>query len=290
MRRLAILLLLLAAPAFAKPLVLTTLKPLTLIVAAVAGDIVEVRQLLPDGDSPHHWALQMSGRRLLDSADLVLWIGPDMESALVDGIAVRDRARVITAVDLPALQWPPAQPGDSANIRDAHIWLSPVNAAVIARAVTDWLIQAHPGQQEALRARAMIFDELMVRTQASIDRRLRAVKQQKFVVDHDGLRHFVAAFGLRQVGYFTDAGDRGIGARAMERLFAETGVKCLVTEPGHIGQMQPMARRLGAKLAVVDPFGAGVKPGSGAYGDFLAGIGEQLAGCLGAAPIAEAPR
>lgn len=290
MSRLAILLVLFAMPAFAKPLVLTTLKPLTMIVTAVAGDVVEVRQLLPDGDSPHHWALKMSDRRVLDSADLVLWIGPDMESALAEGVAVRDRAKVITAVDLPALQWPPAPPGDGANVRDAHIWLSPVNAAVIARAVADWLIHAHPGQQQALRARALAFGELMARTQASIDRRLRPVKQQRFVVDHDGLRHFVAAFGLHQVGYFTDAGDRGIGARAMNRLFAETGIKCLVAEPGHIGQMRSMARRLDARLAVIDPFGAGVRPGPEAYGDFLAGIGEQLADCLDAAPMAGAPR
>jgi zinc transport system substrate-binding protein len=287
MRRLVLVLLLFALPATAKPLVLATIRPLTMIVAAVAGDAVEVRQLLPDGDSPHHWALKMSDRRLLDRADLVLWIGPDMETALVDGVAIRQVDGVITAIDLPQMQWPPPMPTEREGVRDAHIWLSPANAATIARAVADWLVRAHPEQQDAVRVRERAFIDSMARTQASVDARLASVRDRKFVVDHDGLRHFVAAFGLHQAGYFTDAGDRDIGAREMDRLLAQTDIRCLVVEPGHTGQMQQMARRLGARLAVVDPFGADVAPAPDAYGRFLAGIGEQLAECLGEKSVAK---
>lgn len=290
MHRFAILVLLLALPASAKPVVLTTIKPLTMIVAAVAGDAVEVRQLLPDGDSPHHWSLKMSDRRLLDSADLVLWIGPDMEGALIDGIALRAVVNVITAVDLPALHWPPAEPGESVGVRDAHVWLSPANAVAIAGAVATWLTRAYPDQQPRLSANAAAFTALMARTEALIAQRLRPVKQEKFIVDHDGLRHFVATFGLRQLGYLSNAGDVNVGAREMNRLVAETAVKCVVAEPGSSPQrVQHLADKLNAHLVVIDTFAVAVAPGADAYGRFLSGIGEQLATCLGEPPGSAAP-
>lgn len=282
MHRLAILLLLLAIPASAKPLVLTTIKPLTMIVTAVAGDWVEIRQLLPDGETPHHWSLKMSDRRLLDGADVVLWIGPDMEASLVDAIAVREQHAVITAVDLPDLRWPPPQPGATSSSRDAHVWLSPANAVAIARGLASWLARAYPDRQNRLQSGERAFAELMARTEGSIEKQLQAVKNEKFVVDHDGLRHFVATFGLHQIGYLRDAADAKPGAREMSRLLAETGVKCVVAEPGSSSdRTRQLARRLDAKITVIDTFAGSIAPGPDAYGRFLTGIGEHLAACLG---------
>ena len=73
---------LVAASAFAEPRVLTSIKPLQLIAAAVQDGVGTPDVLLPAGASPHHYTLRPSDLRQVKEADLVYWIGPDLEGFL----------------------------------------------------------------------------------------------------------------------------------------------------------------------------------------------------------------
>jgi zinc transport system substrate-binding protein len=60
-----------------KPLqLLSSIKPVQLIVAAIAGDRAQVDVLLPATTSPHLYQLRPSDRQALSDADKVFWIGP----------------------------------------------------------------------------------------------------------------------------------------------------------------------------------------------------------------------
>ena len=59
--------------------VLTSIKPLQLIAAAVQDGAGTPDVLLPPGASPHSYALRPSDVRRLREAQLFYWIGPDME-------------------------------------------------------------------------------------------------------------------------------------------------------------------------------------------------------------------
>ncbi|MBA4246051.1 MAG: zinc ABC transporter substrate-binding protein, partial [Pseudomonas sp.] len=74
--------LLFAAPAFAEVRVLTSIKPLQLIAAAVQDGVGKPGVLLPPGASPHHFTLRPSDIRNVREADLLYWIGPDLETFL----------------------------------------------------------------------------------------------------------------------------------------------------------------------------------------------------------------
>ncbi len=60
--------------------VVTSMKPLGFIAAAIRrwGDRDQV--LLPDGASEHDYSLRPSDVKRLQNADLVVWIGPEMGS------------------------------------------------------------------------------------------------------------------------------------------------------------------------------------------------------------------
>ncbi len=62
--------------------IVTSIKPLELLVRAVADDSVQVTTLVPPGGSPHTYTMRPSQRRALQDADLIFWVGPDMESFL----------------------------------------------------------------------------------------------------------------------------------------------------------------------------------------------------------------
>lgn len=60
--------------------VVTSMKPLGFIAAAIADGVTETRVLLPDGASEHDYSLRPSDVKRLQNADLVVWIGPEMEA------------------------------------------------------------------------------------------------------------------------------------------------------------------------------------------------------------------
>jgi zinc transport system substrate-binding protein len=73
---------LLIGSAQAEVKVLTSIKPLQLIAAAVQDGVAIPEVLLPPGASPHNYALRPSDVRKVQSVDLLYWIGPDMEGFL----------------------------------------------------------------------------------------------------------------------------------------------------------------------------------------------------------------
>jgi zinc transport system substrate-binding protein len=83
-----------SAQAHAEIEVLTSIKPLQLIAAAVQDGVGKPAVLLPPGASPHHYAMRPSDVRQIRSADLLYWIGPDMEGFLAPVLDGRKRPSV----------------------------------------------------------------------------------------------------------------------------------------------------------------------------------------------------
>lgn len=70
---------LLAAPALAAPgNIVTDIAATGSLVQQVLGDMGEVRVLLPDGASAHHYQMRPSDAQALQSADLLVWVGPEL--------------------------------------------------------------------------------------------------------------------------------------------------------------------------------------------------------------------
>ncbi|NER59729.1 zinc ABC transporter solute-binding protein, partial [Pseudomonas sp. MAFF212428] len=137
---------LLMAPAQAEVKVLTSIKPLQLIAAAVQDGVGAPEVLLPPGASPHHYALRPSDVRKVAQVDLLYWIGPDMEGFLARVLKGRSKPTVAVQA-LSGLQLRhfgedshshEEEHGEDEHDHDhrpgsldAHLWLSSLNARVI---------------------------------------------------------------------------------------------------------------------------------------------------------------
>ena len=93
---------LLASPARAEVSVLTSIKPLQLVAAAIQDGVGQPDVLLPPGASPHQYALRPSDVRRLREVQLFYWIGPDLENFLPKVLAGRQGASVAVQ-DLPGM-------------------------------------------------------------------------------------------------------------------------------------------------------------------------------------------
>ncbi|GAB3489180.1 zinc ABC transporter substrate-binding protein [Marinomonas epiphytica] len=68
--------------ALAKPTIVTSIKPVSMVVAAIAGDKANIEQIVSSTASPHDFALRPSDLRKIHSADSVVWVGESLENFL----------------------------------------------------------------------------------------------------------------------------------------------------------------------------------------------------------------
>lgn len=78
----------------------TSIKPLGFIASAIAEGVTDVEVIVPPGASPHDYHLKPSDVQKVKSADLMLWIGEDVDSFLEKSVESVERKKVITIADL----------------------------------------------------------------------------------------------------------------------------------------------------------------------------------------------
>ncbi len=262
---LASLALLLAAPVQAKLQVLASIKPLALIAQEIAGDQADVSTLLPITASPHDYPLKMSDHKRLRTADLVLWIGPEMESFLARPLGNLAADKLITSYQLSGLYWPEAGLDDDHDHRnhahadkDPHLWLDPRNAILIAQELAARLAQLQPESAAQFRANEQRFAASIQQLDQQLAQQLESVREVGFAVYHEGYGHFVGRYGLHQIAYVTYTPERRPGAKHLQAL-REVLIKegeCLFMEPYYKAQgMEEMAASLNLRIGLLDPIG-----------------------------------
>jgi len=67
--------------------IVSSIKPVHLIVREIAKDQLDSSSLLDGSASPHDYSMKVSDAQKLRSADTFVWIGPQMESFLSKAVA-----------------------------------------------------------------------------------------------------------------------------------------------------------------------------------------------------------
>ncbi|WP_460160192.1 zinc ABC transporter substrate-binding protein [Pseudomonas sp. S2_B10] len=288
---------LLIGTAEAEVKVLTSIKPLQLIAAAVQNGVAIPEVLLPPGASPHNYALRPSDVRKVQSVDLLYWIGPDMEGFLPRVLGGRSLPSVAVQ-DLPGLKLrhfgadnhSHAEEADEHDhdhrpgSLDAHLWLSPVNARVIADKMAADLSAADPANAQRYQSNAKAFDERLDALDQRLKKRLANVEGKPYFVFHEAFDYFEDAYGLKHAGVFAVAAEVQPGAQhvaAMRKRLQEVGKTCVFSEPPLRPRLaETLVAGLPVKLAELDALGGYTPATAEGYEQVLEKLGNDLAGCL----------
>ncbi|MBV6288144.1 zinc ABC transporter substrate-binding protein [Pseudomonas aegrilactucae] len=288
---------LLMAPAHAEVRVLTSIKPLQLIAAAVQDGAGTPDVLLPPGASPHHYALRPSDVRKVAQVDLLYWIGPDMEGFLPRVLKGRSKPTVAVQ-DLSGLQLRhfgedshSHEEGEDEHDHDhrpgsldAHLWLSSVNARVIAAKMAADLSAADPQNQARYVANAKAFDARLDALDARLKARLNGIAGKPYFVFHEAFDYFEAAYGLKHTGVFSVAAEVQPGAQhvaAMRKRLQDVGKTCVFSEPPLRPRLaETLTAGLPVTLAELDALGGTMAADANGYERLLENLGNGLAGCL----------
>ncbi|NQV56635.1 MAG: zinc ABC transporter substrate-binding protein [Rhodospirillales bacterium] len=265
------------------PQVVASILPIHSLIAGVMRGVGKPQLLIKGGASPHAYSLRPSDARLLSKADAIFWIGGGMERYLAKPITARKgAARIVElsrAIEIDLIK---ASGGREA---DLHLWLDPHNAQVIIRTAVSTLRAIDPQNASRYQANGDSMIDRVAQLDTEIKANLAATELGPFVVFHDAYGYFERRYGLRHLAAVTINPDRVPGARGISELrrrIKTVGAVCIFTEP----QFKPsilnaVADGLNIKRGVLDPMGADITPGIGAYFTLLKDIANAFIGCAG---------
>ena len=187
--------------------VVTTVAPITSIVANVAGNRADVHGAIPEGSDSHTYEPKPSVAKLVSRADVVF----------VNGLQLEDPTEEIARENLPATGQivelgtltlkPSAYLYDFSFPRDAgkpnpHLWTNLPMARCYAAIVASVLGKADPDNSSYYDANASAFaakvdelDRLMRDASATVD-----VKHRELLTYHDAYAYFAVHYGWRVIG------------------------------------------------------------------------------------------
>jgi len=302
----ALALCLAASPAVAAPKVIASVVPVHGIVSAVMGETGQPELLLSGSMSEHRATFTPQQIAGLGKADVVFIIGRGLEAKLsqISGSETVNGKRFVELSSAPGITTHPVREGgawethdhdhdhdhghgeaaDGVLSFDPHVWLDPANAKAMAAAVAAELAMADPANAAAYTANAETFARSLDALSEEIAADLAPVKTVPYVVFHDAYQYFEKRFGLAAAGSISDVSAAAPSAkrlREVRRKIADVKAACVFREPQFDGKMvQTVIEGTGAREGMLDPIGASITPGPGAYQQLLQDLSKNLKACL----------
>ena len=299
--------------------VVTSIKPIHSLVSAVMVGVGEPSLLVKGAGSPHTYSLKPSQAKQLQEADLVFWMGHDLEAFLENSIeSIATNAKSVPLMEAHGLTKLEFREGGAFEDHadhddhkkdehghddhddhkkddhghddhghaetDPHVWLDPVNAKALIHEIEEALIETDPANAAAYEANAETMMSRLDNLVAEIDTVLEPVKGRGYVVFHDAYQYFETRFGVSAIGSITVSPEVLPGAERVAKLqnkVRDLGATCVFSEP----QFEPklvvtITENTNAGTGVLDPLGTSINDGPDLYFTLIRNMAVSLKNCL----------
>lgn len=283
--------------------VVTSLKPIELLVKAIATDDVEITTLVQPGASPHNYSMKPSQRRALEAADAIFWVGPEMETfltRLLGGSEFRDRTySLMHGENVPEVQSDNNHGDhdehehhnhhddhhhDHGSGEDPHIWLDPALAVEMARDIHRVLATLKSADTHVLDANLARFEQAMAETETAINRRLDPARDIDLFTYHDAFTRFVGHYNMNLEGILTLNPELSPGAghiAEVQEKLRNANQPCLLTEPQFNRQWwRSITEGLDITFSTWDPLATDIETDQDGYITFQQSLADAVLKCL----------
>lgn len=250
------------------PKVVTSIAPVYNLTSDIMAGVGEPILIVSGFNSPHNYSMRPSSAKQLATADLILWIGKDMEPFLRRPLQnYHDSASIVTLIDTPGLSLLPYGQNNahhdhphSNNAIDTHIWLNPDNAIVISKAINQALAQVDPDNAARYQKNTTKLIAAIEQFSNKAKQSLSPVTMHAFMVYHDAYQYFTQFFALKQVAYVVLNPGRQPSAKQIKNIRKQIKtqhVRCIFTEPQFSTPiMKTLTENLQLRISILDPLGA----------------------------------
>ncbi|PSU79173.1 zinc ABC transporter substrate-binding protein ZnuA [Photobacterium phosphoreum] len=277
--------------------VVTTVKPLNLIVSELTQGAATSEFVIPAGTSPHDYALRPSDVRKLKQADLVVWVGPELESFLVKTMASKPENVALSQQHDISFRYYAEDEQEHAGHEDEHeghqhnhqgidphLWLGPEQAIQAANVITKALIKYDPLHKNTYTANLSTFTTDVQQAVSQLNKQLKPLNNKGYYVFHDGYGYFEQQFKLDNLGHFTVEPDRRPGAKTLlsiRQALTNNEAYCVFSEPQFSpAVVKSVTKGTNVKIGTLDPMATDIVEGKGGYVRFLNELGERFSKCL----------
>ncbi len=253
-----------------RPLVLTTVLPITLFTRAVAGPCAEVRPLVEGAAGAHDLQATPAQLARLRQARVLVVNGLGLERHL-DRLVAGSGNTALRLLDASRSLGPTAvasgtHPGTDSGAHpghvhqsgavNPHVWLDPQRAARQVETIRDGLIAADPACRASYLANAAAFLAELRRLDADLSGLLAPYAGRRFLAFHDLAPYFAERYHL-QADALVAVPDQSPSAADLQRLQRQvraSGLRALVSEPQAGSRaFTALARDLNLPVVIFDP-------------------------------------
>ena len=268
--------------------ILSTIKPLYNLVAAITKDVDNVTNslLLRGNFSPHHYNLKFSDIKSLDNANLIIWVGKQLEFFLVKPLSQDEfNNKLLTIQDLPSLT--------KLNFRnskylDEHLWLYPDNAKIIVAAIEKKLSLLDPINATKYSQNKKDFLIKLSEIDKKIKTKLNSFSSKKYLVFHDAYQYFEKAYNLQQPIVMNNNPSNSLSFKRIlfiHDLIINEDIHCLFKEPQFNSKALNSlltSKDLNGKLeiGILDPLGSDQDLGANGYISLLNNLAKEFYSCF----------
>lgn len=211
-----------------KPLIVTTVSPITDLARQVAGDAADVEGIVPEGTDSHTFEPTPSSARLLAQADLVVVNGLHLEDPTIrlaeankkkdtPVVALGDRAidadRYIYDFSFPRSEGKP----------NPHLWMDVAAAIRYVELIRDAIVARDAPNAATYRSNADAYLAVLRKLDAGVQAAVNTVPADKRVLltYHDSYAYFARHYRMRVIGAIQPSDFAEPSAKEVARLITQ---------------------------------------------------------------------
>lgn len=255
--------------------VIVSIPPLKYFVEKIGGDRVDVAIMVEPGDNPHIYEPKPQQMKQLSGTKAYFAIGVDFETKWLDRFREMNADMVIVHTEhgIPKIPMKahhheeeaesthekdnhdPKEDAHDHGILDPHIWLSPLNAMVIALNIRNGLTKIDPENASFYRTNFQGLNNELYTLNARLKDFFSGRKEKKFMVFHPSWGYFAKAYGLEQIPVEIE----GKSPKPKELMhlidYAKSqNIKVIFAQPQFSSQSAEMvAKSIGGRVVLIDP-------------------------------------
>ncbi len=260
--------------------IVTSIKPLYSLVAAVMGETGTPVLLVEGMQSPHGYQLKPSQMKALQHAHIVFYISPDLETFLVQPLkSLPSDARKVALINAPEVTILKLRAGGiweahSHKVHkkgqdDPHIWLSVTNAKAMVKKVAEELEKIYPEHKKVYEKNANTLINKLSALDDELHKQLIPIRNKPYIVFHDAFQYFEKDYDLTAAGSITLEPNQEPGAKRIKNIrekIKKLDVRCVFGEPQFNSRLvQTVIERTNAKTDVLDALGSDIPKSSSLY-------------------------
>ena len=290
------------------PKVVVTIKPLHSLVSGLMKGVGEPKLLLKGASSPHHFQLKPSDALAIKRADLIVRVGPLLETPMNKVLGTLSSANsVLNVMELEGIKLYKLRSkhhhhedeghgdhkekhakhddhDDHGAEKDPHIWLDTGNAKIVVFALAKRLTKIDPKNSKLYQQNAITLssdiDKLSLETTAL----LKPLNKRSYMVFHDAYQYLTEPHHLTFSGAITLNPATPPSAKHLKELIQtldKEKVVCVFSEVQYNPKLiKTLSDGHDIKTAVLDPIGANIQAGSSAYFIMMKRLTQEIHKCL----------